>query len=166
MTAHRPATVTWRLRNLNRAQLKQDDRLSAMTDCPQNIYTGTDRRRAHRRRSKPINCKTGIPPDAAHCFCVRGDSAVSDQTDCSSGSSRPKIRVSAQVHSRSTNLRHSSLFRLSTASISVQCPCNSALTSAHFQSSVSARRSWLSTLFSVAVRIGFRLSFASAIGKS
>ena len=29
MTAHRPATVTWRLRNLNRAQLKQDDRLSA-----------------------------------------------------------------------------------------------------------------------------------------
>ena len=158
MTAHRPATVTWRLRNLNRAQLKQDDRLSA-----EYIYTGTDRRRAHRHRSKPINCKTGIPPDAAHCFCVRGDSVVSDQTDCSSGSSRPKIRVSAQVHSRSTNLRHSSLSRLSTASISVQCPCNSALTSAHFQSSVSARRSWLSTLFSVAVRIGFRLSFASAI---
>ncbi len=29
MTAHKPATVTWRLRNPNRAQLKQDARLSA-----------------------------------------------------------------------------------------------------------------------------------------
>ena len=29
MTAHKPATVTWRLRNPNRTQLKQEDRLSA-----------------------------------------------------------------------------------------------------------------------------------------